>query len=144
MLLNRDMMAYATARSIASTANMWAIQWIAVKDERLGPTFFQLAEPKMETINHKLPPTVLDNNTTLNGMVVGDLTVVGGVYVMMNGMVTGDLIARQGSSVDVNGTVSGCVVNEGGHVKVQGVVGRIIDTGSEATVVHPNAVVKNA
>ncbi|MCA1956698.1 hypothetical protein [Zymomonas sp.] len=98
----------------------------------------------MEIIDHKLPSTTFIHDTTLNGIVEGDLTASEGIHAVINGIVTGDLIIRAGSYVDINGIVNGSVINEGGHVKVYGMAGYIRDIGSTQTLVDSAAIIRFA
>jgi cytoskeletal protein CcmA (bactofilin family) len=84
---------------------------------------------------------VFDRDTALHGMVVGNLTVESGVRADIHGVVTGTLVIRPGAIVDVHGKVDGAVLNEGGLVRVFGIVESIADVGNTKTWVDPNALV---
>lgn len=63
-------------------------------------------------------PLEITENTTLGGMVDGNLTVAEGKTLYVSGMITGDLIVMPDASV-VNlgsGFVSGEIVNHGGSI----------------------------
>lgn len=86
---------------------------------------------------------LLTGDETINGMIVGSLTIPAGVHCEMNGIVTGDLIAEAGAIVEINGTVAGNLISTGAEVDIRGVVtGSIIDrTDMQSIRVHINAMV---
>ena len=68
----------------------------------------------MKQLNDQLEgPTTIDEDTILNGQVLGDLTVLNGVVLRLNGQVTGDLYVESGASAFINGLVIGQVFVEG-------------------------------
>ncbi len=66
--------------------------------------------------------TVIDEDTQLNGMIVGKTTVAEGVQLALNGMVVGNLVAKKDSVVYLYGMVVGDVINEGGKLEVRGMI----------------------
>lgn len=60
---------------------------------------------------------------TVRGMVGGDVIVASGVDATIRGMIAGDVIVEPGARVRITGMVSGRVVNHGGMVEVEGMVG---------------------
>lgn len=83
----------------------------------------------------------LAEDLALRGMVIGTLTVPGGVTLELDGTVTGDLVVEANARAEVRGTVHGAVVNRGGHVAVYGTVGAVHDAAGSAFV-DPDAVVR--
>jgi cytoskeletal protein CcmA (bactofilin family) len=96
----------------------------------------------MKTIKHKIEGDVrIEENTTLSGMVTGNVSVGSGVSLLLSGMVVGRLTLEPSSSVELRGMVNGEVENRGGHLEVWGMVnGEILRQGG-TTIVHPKAVV---
>jgi cytoskeletal protein CcmA (bactofilin family) len=96
----------------------------------------------VEARDEKLEGSVVfDRDTALHGMVVGNLTVGRGVRADIHGVVTGTLVVRPGAIVDVHGKVDGALLNEGGQVRVFGIVESITDMGNTKTWVDPSAIV---
>lgn len=95
-------------------------------------------------VRHKLEgdQTISNDALVLHGMVIGSVTVDAGGYLQLNGTVTRDVAILSGGTAEINGTVRGDVRNEGGQVRVHGVVlGRLHRTAG-STYVHPEAVIK--
>lgn len=81
---------------------------------------------------------VVEQDSTLNGMVNGNVTVKPNVSLVLNGICIGDLTLESNSDVDVSGIVQGNINNTGGTLKINGIVqGDIADAGS--TVVSEGA-----
>lgn len=53
-------------------------------------------------------------------------------------MVNKDVIVLNGASAQINGTVNGNVINQGGVVRIQGVVRGVVQGDAE---ISPNAIV---
>jgi hypothetical protein len=66
-------------------------------------------------------PIVLVEDTVIEGVVNGDVTVGSGVTVEVRGTITGDLYVRPRGKVIILGLVAGAVRNEGGSVAIHGV-----------------------
>ena len=96
----------------------------------------------MKTIESKVEgDVVLHEDTTLRGMVIGGVAVDPGVHFVLRGMIVGDLTLKDGSKTELHGMVKGNVLNNGGSLKVYGmVIGSIEGTGQ--TTVDPRAVVR--
>lgn len=95
----------------------------------------------MERANHQIDGShSLTTDLEFHGMVTGTLTVPTGREVRLHGLVTGDLIIEKGAKALVAGMVNGTVVNHGGDVRIDGMVGAVRDFDqSNPTVVTPNA-----
>jgi hypothetical protein len=86
---------------------------------------------------------VFDRDTAFHGMVVGNLTVESGIRADIHGVVTGTLVIRPGAIVDMHGKVDGGVLNEGGQVRVFGIVESIADMGDTKTWLDSSAIVRS-
>lgn len=77
----------------------------------------------MKTITNKIEGNLLvDGEVVLRGMVTGDVTVAAGGSLDLFGMVSGNLILCRHSKTVVRGMVCGDLINQGGSVKVLGMV----------------------
>lgn len=85
--------------------------------------------------------TVVDVDTRLDGMIVGNVRVTHDATLHLNGMVVGKLEVEPLSRVLLRGTVNGDVMNRGGHLEVWGKVSGHLIRESGVTIVHPNAAV---
>lgn len=74
----------------------------------------------------------------LNGMITGSVTVETGAHFLLHGTVNKDVIVSNGASAQINGIVNGNVINQGGVVKIQGVVH---GTVQGEVKISPNAVI---
>jgi hypothetical protein len=98
----------------------------------------------VESRDEKMEGSVIfDRDTALHGMVVGNFTVESGIRADIHGVVTGTLAIRPGAIVDVHGKVDGGVLNEGGQVRVFGIIESIADMGDTKTWIDPSAVVRS-
>jgi hypothetical protein len=97
----------------------------------------------MNIINDKVVgEIILNENTELHGMIVGNTTVTEGILLKLHGMIIGDLILEKDSTVYLHGMTKGDVINRGEILKVYGMVnGRIIRQDGE-TLVDSKAVVR--
>ncbi len=86
-------------------------------------------------------PLEFEVDATLNGMIVGDAIVPSGIEVLIAGMVTGNLIVKNDGAAIVYGKINGSIINEGGLVKVFGMVRDVQDKGSTRSHIDENAVV---
>lgn len=84
-------------------------------------------------------PTIVRQDTRLNGVVIGDVTVPPGVRLELNGTVKGNLLACPGSQAVINGAVLGHLFNEGGEVDIFGLVAVARPADVERCYVHPTA-----
>ncbi len=84
----------------------------------------------MEQItSHISQDVVIDSETTLTGMVTGNVTVDNASNFIVYGMINGDVIVQVNSALLVHGTINGNIVNSG-LCKVFGIVnGKLIDKG---------------
>lgn len=83
-----------------------------------------------------LGPVSIGEDTSLHGMVDGDVSVAPGVTLLMHGKVAGNLDIGSGATVELRGFVAGSAVNRG-SLKVYGVVrGHMRDEeGGQTTLV---------
>ena len=83
-----------------------------------------------------LGPVSIGEDTSLHGMVDGDVSVASGVTLLMHGKIAGNLDIGSGATVELRGFVAGSSVNRG-TLKVYGVVrGHMRDEeGGQTTVV---------
>lgn len=65
---------------------------------------------------------LVDRDGVVSGIVDGSVTVAAGCRVEVSGIVSGDLIVGQGAEVELSGMLSGRVINNGGRVRVTGMV----------------------
>ena len=86
-------------------------------------------------------PTIVRQDTRLNGVVNGDVTVPSGVRLELNGTVRGNLLTCSGSQAVINGAVLGNLFIEGGEVEVFGLVAVARSGDLERCYVHPTATV---
>ena len=94
----------------------------------------------MQTVNARLRgPRIVHQDTRLNGVVEGDLTVPPGVRLELNGTVKGNLLACAGSQTVITGVVLGRLFNEGGLVEIFGLVAALRKADAERSYVHPTA-----
>jgi len=94
----------------------------------------------MRTIDAELHgPTIVRQDTRLNGVVNGDVTVPSGVRLELNGTVRGNLLTCPGSYAVIHGAVTGHLFNEGGEVEIFGLVGVARTVDVERSYVHPTA-----
>lgn len=89
-------------------------------------------------------PTIVRQDTRLNGVVTGDVTVPPGVRLELNGTVRGNLLTCSGSRAVINGAVLGNLFNQGGEVEIFGLVGLARQVDLESCYVHPRASVGRA
>ena len=95
----------------------------------------------MERANHQIDgPHTLTSDLEFHGLVTGSLTVPSGLEVRLHGFVTGDLIVEKGAIAFVAGKVDGAVMNQGGRVKIDGMVGAVRDYDPA----NPSVVTANA
>jgi cytoskeletal protein CcmA (bactofilin family) len=87
---------------------------------------------------------LLSEDAELHGMVVGNLTVPSGIYLILRGLVTGDLVAQKGAQVVVRGMVTGMVHNDSADVVVFGMVGAVHDSGSTKAKISEGAIIKGS
>jgi cytoskeletal protein CcmA (bactofilin family) len=94
----------------------------------------------MQTIDADvLGPTIVRQDTRLNGTVTGDVTVPAGVRLELNGTVRGNLLTCPGSEAVINGVLLGRLFNEGGEVEIFGLVLLAGATDVARCYVHPEA-----
>lgn len=79
---------------------------------------------------------------SLFGMVRGSVFVAPQATLHLYGMMCSNLYLEPGSRVEISGMVSGTVVNQGGSLRVFGMVKGGLRHESGETVVHPKAVIK--
>lgn len=97
----------------------------------------------MRVINDKIEnDTNIEEDTQLNGMIVGETIVAEGIQLDLNGMIVGNLIVGKSSTVHLFGTVVGDVVNNGGNLEVYGVVNGKIFRNAGNTSLDTRAVVR--
>lgn len=70
---------------------------------------------------------LLEEDTEIRGMVIGNVSVAKGVSLKLTGMVNGHINCRPGSEVVINGTVNGDVTNEGGSLQIYGTINGTVD-----------------
>ena len=66
---------------------------------------------------------VVDYDGRIAGMVAGDVVIRPGCDVRISGMVAGDVYVEEGARARISGMVSGSVFNDGGAVRVSGMIG---------------------
>jgi cytoskeletal protein CcmA (bactofilin family) len=81
---------------------------------------------------------------TLNGQVVGTVTVVQGGHLILNGMVSRNVSVDAGGVARINGMVVGDVINNGGAVEIFGRVKGHVHELAGRTLVHSSASIDRA
>ncbi|MEM5625472.1 hypothetical protein AAHB47_12715 [Bacillus wiedmannii] len=86
---------------------------------------------------------MVDEDTDFQGIATKSIIVDNNVKFKMRGIVSGNLFISKGAEVEIHGTVKGDVGNEGGDLKVYGVIrgSLIIDKGN--CFIDKNALVNN-
>lgn len=83
---------------------------------------------------------ILEQNTVLKGMIVGNVTVKSDVEFIVHGQITGNVFIRENSNVIVNGQINGDVINDGGYLEIYGMVKRLFRERGK-TFIDENAVI---
>ena len=97
----------------------------------------------MRLFNDKIEGnTSINEDTQLNGMIVGDTTVLENTMFELNGMIVGNLIIKKSSTVYLYGTVTRDVVNEGGRLEVFGTVNGKVFRKDGDTLVDSRAIIR--
>ncbi len=97
----------------------------------------------MQTIHDKFEGDVfVSEDTTLHGMIVGNVTVQNGVVFDLHGMLIGDLIAKMKSCIYIRGTLNGDIYNHEGSIDIYGIVNGAIIYDSGNITIDPKAVIK--
>ena len=86
--------------------------------------------------------TIIDEDTQLNGMIVGKTTVSECTQLELNGMVVGNLVLKKASTVYLYGMVVGDVINEGGRLEVFGTVNGIVVRKNGETLIDTRAIIR--
>ncbi len=83
----------------------------------------------MRVIKEKISnDLIVEEDTTLDGIIAGSAIVRPGVKLVINGMVTGNVVIENNSEVELNGIVSGDVYNQGGKLVNAGILaGSVLD-----------------
>ncbi|MCI0362686.1 MAG: hypothetical protein L0219_02325 [Phycisphaerales bacterium] len=93
----------------------------------------------------KIPPDlVVDNCLDVQGMVSGCIAVRRGGTLHLHGTCGKDLAVEHGGRANVHGTVAGSVLNQGGSVRIYGVVNKDVFTSAGVTHIDPRAVIGGA
>ncbi len=66
---------------------------------------------------------IMDTDGYMSGMVAGDVIVKSGCDVRISGMIAGDVIIEAGATAWISGMVSGRIIDQGGNVRMSGMVG---------------------
>jgi len=86
--------------------------------------------------------TIINEDTQIDGMIVGNTTVAEGIQLKLNGMIVGKLVVAKNSTIQLYGTVDGDVVNEGGRLEVFGTVNGKVFRKDGDTLVDSKAIVR--
>jgi cytoskeletal protein CcmA (bactofilin family) len=65
---------------------------------------------------------IMDGDGSVSGMIAGDVIVRAGCDVRISGMIAGDVIVEAGATAWISGMVSGRIIDQGGDVRVSGMV----------------------
>jgi len=84
-------------------------------------------------------PTIVRQDTRINGVVTGDVTVPPGVRLELNGTLKGNLLTCAGSETVINGALLGRLFNQGGEVEIFGLVLLAGKADVARCYVHPTA-----
>jgi cytoskeletal protein CcmA (bactofilin family) len=94
----------------------------------------------MKVIVDKIDGNLLVNeDTQLNGMVIGNVSVEENKTLQLNGMVFGEIVIKPTATVYLNGIVNGRVINGGGHLEIFGIVNGAVVKQKGETIISPEA-----
>ena len=65
---------------------------------------------------------IMDRDGCLSGMTAGDVIIPSGCDVRISGMIAGDVIVEAGASAWISGMAAGRIINQGGDVRMSGIV----------------------
>jgi cytoskeletal protein CcmA (bactofilin family) len=86
----------------------------------------------MEWTNKKIDgDLILQSDLEFYGLVTGNVTVPANRQLKMHGTIAGNLVVEEGGNAHVAGVVAKSVINHGGHVTVDGMVGLVVDTNCD-------------
>lgn len=95
----------------------------------------------MQIITHKIKGDVtISENTELLGMIVGNVRVIDSIF-ELDGTVVGNLILEENCIVNLHGTVNGHVINQGGDLKVFGVINGTLQEIAGQTWIDTSAII---
>lgn len=83
-----------------------------------------------ETVSDDL---IVEQNTTLDGIVAGSAVVRPNIKFVINGVVVGNVVIESQAEVELNGVVSGDIYNQGGVFHKTGILsGSIVETPEDS------------
>lgn len=84
----------------------------------------------MKVIKEKVSnDLIVEEDTTLDGIVAGSAIVRPNVKFIINGIVTGNVVIESQAEIELNGIISGDVFNQGGSFTKAGILsGNILNT----------------
>lgn len=90
-----------------------------------------------DKINHSI---TIDTDTTISGLISGNVHVLDGTSLFLSGMISGNLTISENAYFKVNGMVTGNVENHG-EIDIYGMVtGKISNYDGKVTI-HKDAIV---
>jgi Protein of unknown function, DUF583. len=78
----------------------------------------------------------------LTGIVTGDIQVDADCVAYIKGIVNGSLYVAASANVEVRGTINGTVNNDGGNVRIFGIVDRVVTIKGD-TFLDAGAIIRN-
>ena len=72
-------------------------------------------------------PVILREDAVVDGLIDGDVMVLGGATLELGGAIVGDLMVEVGGRAVVRGSVGGAIRNRGGHVQLYGTAGSVVE-----------------
>jgi hypothetical protein len=88
-------------------------------------------------------PMIIDEDTSMHGMICGNTTVKDGVTLDLHGMITADLIVEMGGIAHVHGMVNGKVWNKGGQVTIHGTIDSLVEEPGSLTSINPKSIIRD-
>ena len=85
---------------------------------------------------------VIEKDTNLRGMIVGNVEVLDGATLYLRGSLNGRLYIYEGAKVLLYGTNNGDVINDGGILEVFGVINGRLFRERGRTLIDDNALVE--
>lgn len=86
----------------------------------------------------------VSENTTVKGIVTGDVTVESGANFVLNGIINGNVYFTNSSTGEIRGMVNGGIVNDGGDVCIYGTINGNVVEKSGKTLIDKQAVVRSS
>ncbi len=97
----------------------------------------------MKTINDSITGNlIISVDTSIQGTIKGSVSVGSDCNLILNGTIAKDLIIEENSKAELNGVVSGNVINNGGSLRVYGVIFGDLYKNAGEVYIDSKAVIK--